>query len=79
MNGKYSAENLDSTLKSTLGDTWLSETRGPELLVPSYCITLQNRSGLMETGAEHASTFPLQKLEGAGYEARSGRRGGTRF
>ena len=41
LNGpKYSAENLESTLKSTLGDTWLSETRGPELLVPSYCITL---------------------------------------
>src|SRR5208337_3624634 len=47
LNGpKYSAENLESTLKSTFGDTWLSETSGPELLVPSYCITLPKPVGL---------------------------------
>ena len=47
LNGpKYSAENLDSTLKRILGDTWLSKTSGPELLVPSYCITLPEPIGL---------------------------------
>lgn len=37
---KYAAETLEDKLHNTLGDTWLSETKGAELLVPSYCITL---------------------------------------
>lgn len=37
---KYQPDALEKKLQGTLGDTWLSETKGAELLVPSYCIHL---------------------------------------
>jgi patatin-like phospholipase/acyl hydrolase len=36
---KYSAAALEAILIGLLGNTWLSETKGPELLVPAYSIT----------------------------------------
>lgn len=37
---KYAPTALETVLKQELGETWLSETRGAELLVASYCIRL---------------------------------------
>lgn len=37
---KYEPEALEGILRQELGNTWLSETRGTELLVPSYVIEL---------------------------------------
>lgn len=36
---KYSASSLEAILIGLLGNTWLSETKGPELLIPAYSIT----------------------------------------
>jgi hypothetical protein len=35
---KYSAKPLETMLQQVLGETWLSDTTGPEMLVPRYCI-----------------------------------------
>jgi patatin-like phospholipase/acyl hydrolase len=37
---KYEADVLERILQEQLGDTWLGETRGVELLVPTYIIEL---------------------------------------
>lgn len=37
---KYSADVLEEKLLEKFRDKWLSETRGAEVLIPSYCITL---------------------------------------
>jgi patatin-like phospholipase/acyl hydrolase len=37
---KYTPDPLESLLKQDLGEKWLSEIEGPELLVPAYCIQL---------------------------------------
>ncbi|HLG86308.1 MAG TPA: patatin-like phospholipase family protein [Alphaproteobacteria bacterium] len=37
---KYQAAALDEILAETVGETWLGETTGPELLVPTYVIEL---------------------------------------
>lgn len=34
---RYSAAPLMSLLRTLLGETWLSETKGPEVLIPSFC------------------------------------------
>ncbi len=36
----YSAEPLEAALLALLGNTWLGETTGPELLVPAYDVTI---------------------------------------
>lgn len=35
---RYSAAPLEGYLRAALGSTWLSETKGPELLVPATCV-----------------------------------------
>lgn len=36
----YDAKPLEDALHDILGNTWLSETKGPELLVPAYCLSI---------------------------------------
>lgn len=65
---KYTATAMEAELQSLLGDTWLSETAGPELLVPSYDITKPEalvfrswkaRGTHLESG-EQAANFDFQ-------------------
>jgi hypothetical protein len=54
---KYAPTALEIILKQALGDTWLSETRGAELLVTSYCIRLSKPVPL-DGGAVQTTRMP---------------------
>jgi uncharacterized protein len=54
---KYAPTALETILKEQLGDTWLSQTRGAELLVTSYCIRLPEPVPL-DGGAVQTSRMP---------------------
>ncbi|HUC64609.1 MAG TPA: patatin-like phospholipase family protein [Stellaceae bacterium] len=54
---KYAPAALETVLKAALGDTWLSQTRGAELLVTSYCIRLPKPAPL-DGGAVQTTRTP---------------------
>jgi uncharacterized protein len=54
---KYAPTALETILKQELGETWLSETRGAELLVTSYCIRLP-KPVLIENGTVQTTRMP---------------------
>lgn len=55
---KYAALNLETQLKAKFGETWLSQIRGPELLVPTYVTKLPVPIDVDSDGvAECASSY----------------------
>jgi uncharacterized protein len=54
---KYAPTTLENILTENLGDTWLSQTHGAELLVTSYCIRLP-KTVPIDDGAVQTSRMP---------------------